>query len=322
MPPRTNRIRRRGANRWSGLQQLLGRIEATAARTDLTLKAGERALKRCPHGARRRCRSSRPSRTTTTIVQRLKAAQTALMPKVQELRDVADWQRWANIGIQEQLCEKMEALKAVEDPEMIASAGPRAAAAVAAGRRRAARAGRSAVAAVQDGARRSRGRGAKRTLPRRPNARRESGEEDRAVRARRGARRFDQLDSDRRRDQEAAGRVEDDRAGESRPGEGDLGTLPRCLRSLLHPPARRPRRAQDASGPTISRGRKRCAPRPRRSRIRPTGTPRRGDQAAAGRVEDDRPGEEEPVGSAVAAFPRRVRSLLRALRAAPRHRAR
>jgi exonuclease SbcC len=39
---------------------------------------------------------------------------------VQELRDVADWQRWANIGIQEQLCEKMEALKAVEDPEEIA----------------------------------------------------------------------------------------------------------------------------------------------------------------------------------------------------------
>ena len=42
------------------------------------------------------------------------------MPKVQELRDVADWQRWANVGIQEQLCEKMEALKALEDPEEIA----------------------------------------------------------------------------------------------------------------------------------------------------------------------------------------------------------
>ena len=48
------------------------------------------------------------------IVRRLKAAQTALMPKVQELRDVADWQRWANVGIQEQLCEKMEALKALD----------------------------------------------------------------------------------------------------------------------------------------------------------------------------------------------------------------
>src|SRR5581483_9050083 len=41
-------------------------------------------------------------------------------PKVQELRDVADWQRWANVGIQEQLVEKMEALKALDDPEAIA----------------------------------------------------------------------------------------------------------------------------------------------------------------------------------------------------------
>jgi len=53
-------------------------------------------------------------------LRRLKAAQSALTPKVQELRDVADWQRWANVGIQEQLCEKMEALKALEDPEDIA----------------------------------------------------------------------------------------------------------------------------------------------------------------------------------------------------------
>jgi hypothetical protein len=36
------------------------------------------------------------------------------------LREVAGWQRWANVGIQEQLAEKMEALKAVDDPEQIA----------------------------------------------------------------------------------------------------------------------------------------------------------------------------------------------------------
>jgi hypothetical protein len=54
------------------------------------------------------------------IVRRLKDAQAALTPKVQELRDVADWQRWANVGIQEQLVEKMEALKALDDPEQIA----------------------------------------------------------------------------------------------------------------------------------------------------------------------------------------------------------
>src|SRR5262249_7956740 len=55
-----------------------------------------------------------------SVVQHLKAVQSALTPRVQELREVAGWQRWANIGIQEQLVEKMEALKAVEDPELIA----------------------------------------------------------------------------------------------------------------------------------------------------------------------------------------------------------
>jgi len=39
---------------------------------------------------------------------------------VQDLREVAEWQQWANIGIQEQLCEKMEALRTAEDPEAVA----------------------------------------------------------------------------------------------------------------------------------------------------------------------------------------------------------
>ncbi len=100
-------------------QQFVTRIEAVAARADLALKAGERSLKDI-----RTALSSVPQlpskKDYEEIVRRCKAAQTALMPKVQELRDLADWQRWANVGIQEQLCDKMEALKAVEDPEEIA----------------------------------------------------------------------------------------------------------------------------------------------------------------------------------------------------------
>jgi hypothetical protein len=101
------------------LQHLVSRIDALAARTDLSLKAGERALKelRTTLGAMPQLPSKKDYEE---MLRRLKAAQTALIPKVQELRDVADWQRWANVGIQEQLCEKMEALKAVEDPEEIA----------------------------------------------------------------------------------------------------------------------------------------------------------------------------------------------------------
>ena len=38
---------------------------------------------------------------------------------MQELREADDWKRFANASIQEQLCVKMEALKAVDDPEAI-----------------------------------------------------------------------------------------------------------------------------------------------------------------------------------------------------------
>lgn len=101
------------------LQQLAARVEPLAAREDLTLKTGERALRdvRAALGAMPQLPSKHDY---DDIMQRLKAAQAALTPKVQELREVAGWQRWANVGIQEQLVEKMEALKAAADPEVIA----------------------------------------------------------------------------------------------------------------------------------------------------------------------------------------------------------
>ena len=54
------------------------------------------------------------------VARRLKAAQTALVPKLQELREADEWKRFANVAVQEQLCAKMEALRSVEDPEAIA----------------------------------------------------------------------------------------------------------------------------------------------------------------------------------------------------------
>ena len=244
------------------------------------------------------------------------------MPKVQELRDVADWQRWANVGIQEQLCEKMEALKAVEDPEAIAKQVRdlqqqwRQAADVP--RAQGEALWRRFKTAHDEAWTRCEAHFAAQAEARAENLAKKIA----LVRARRGARRVDQLDSDRRRDQEAAGRVEDDRPGQPRPGKGDLGALPRRLRSVLHAPPRRSRRAQDGlggepgeEGSAVRQGRGARA-------IRPTGTRPPRDQAAAGRVEDDRSGEEDALRSDLAALPRRVRRVLRALRAAPRHRAR
>ncbi|HTK28932.1 MAG TPA: DUF349 domain-containing protein [Vicinamibacterales bacterium] len=103
------------------VHQLLARIEPLAAREDLTLKAADRALRdlRMLLGQM----PPLPSREDyDEVMKRLKAAQAALTPRVHELREVADWQRWANVGIQEQLCEKMEALSGGDDPEPLAAA--------------------------------------------------------------------------------------------------------------------------------------------------------------------------------------------------------
>ena len=110
------RVRRDGLNR---MHQLLGRVEPLVARQDLSWRAAERALRDI-----RTTLAALPPlpsrREHDEVVRRLKAALATLTPKMQELRDIYEWQRWANIGIQEQLCHKMEALKAIEDPEEIA----------------------------------------------------------------------------------------------------------------------------------------------------------------------------------------------------------
>jgi hypothetical protein len=110
------RVRREALTR---LQQLASRVEALTGKEDLSLKAGERAL--------RDLRTALadvpplPSRQDyEQISGRLTAAQAALTPKVQELREAAEWRQWANVGLQEQLIVRMEALRAVDDPERIA----------------------------------------------------------------------------------------------------------------------------------------------------------------------------------------------------------
>jgi uncharacterized protein DUF349 len=101
------------------MEQLANRAESLGTRADLSLKAAEKVLRdlRAAIGAI----PPLPSKEDyDTISARLKAALAVLTPKAQELREADDWQRWANVGIQEQLCAKMEALKALEDPEAIA----------------------------------------------------------------------------------------------------------------------------------------------------------------------------------------------------------
>src|ERR1700676_3765927 len=112
--------------------------------------------------------------------------------------------------------------------------------------------------------------------------------------------------------------MEDGRTGVAWTGEGDLGTLPDRLRSLLHPAPRGSRAAKGALGRELREERGAVPAGRGAGRIGRLG--RRGGRAQAppGRMEDDRPGEEEPLGGHLAAFTRGLRSLLRAVRTAHR----
>lgn len=101
------------------LQHLIGRVEALPGKAGVSLKAVDRALRdiRTALGSI----PPLPARQDhDEVTRRLKSAQAALTPKLQELREADEWQRWANVGVQELLCVKMEALRTLEDPEAIA----------------------------------------------------------------------------------------------------------------------------------------------------------------------------------------------------------
>ena len=92
------------------LQQLCRQVETLAASEQLTLKAGDRALREIRTALESRV--PLPSkRDRQEIHTRLDEARAKLAPRLQELRDADEWQRWANLQVQEELCREMEALK-------------------------------------------------------------------------------------------------------------------------------------------------------------------------------------------------------------------
>lgn len=54
------------------------------------------------------------------VIRHLREIQAVLAPRIQELRELSDWQRWANAGVLEQVCAEMEAIHAVQEPPEIA----------------------------------------------------------------------------------------------------------------------------------------------------------------------------------------------------------
>ena len=104
----------RGRERQKNLTRvtrLAEEVEAAIANEKLTLAEAERQLR-----AARQALDKLPPlpsrRDHEQLTRRLKENAGKLLGKVRELRDFADWQRWANLGVQEELCQEMEALAA------------------------------------------------------------------------------------------------------------------------------------------------------------------------------------------------------------------
>jgi len=92
------------------IEQLIDRVARRAVAEDLTLREADRLTREL------RTAIEAPidlqDRERQTLLDRLKAAQTALGPKLHELREMDEWKRFANAAVQEELIAKTEALRA------------------------------------------------------------------------------------------------------------------------------------------------------------------------------------------------------------------
>jgi hypothetical protein len=101
------------------LERLASQLEALVAAPEPTLKALERAVR----DARAALDHPGPlpnRHAADRLFDRIRQAHGALGPRLQELRDAEEWRRWANAGVQEQLCARAEALASVEDAGEVA----------------------------------------------------------------------------------------------------------------------------------------------------------------------------------------------------------
>ena len=95
----------------SRVQKFVKSVDAAIKNEGLLLLDAERYLRQA-----RQLIQSLPNlptrRDRESLEKKLRENTTLLLGRVRELRDFSDWQRWANVGIQEELCGRMENLAA------------------------------------------------------------------------------------------------------------------------------------------------------------------------------------------------------------------
>jgi hypothetical protein len=101
------------------LQALCDEAEKIAQGEHLALRDAERVLRDIRTALD--APGPLPSRQDQqAIVSRLKAVQSLVFPRVQDLREADGWERWANAGVQEALITRLESLREQGDPAVVA----------------------------------------------------------------------------------------------------------------------------------------------------------------------------------------------------------
>jgi hypothetical protein len=95
------------------IEQLIERSQARAAAEDLTLREADRIAR----DLRTAIEAPAPAlaendRERHTLAERLKAALATVTPRLQDLREMDEWKRFANAAVQEELIARTEALRA------------------------------------------------------------------------------------------------------------------------------------------------------------------------------------------------------------------
>jgi hypothetical protein len=95
------------------LQDLLTRATALSANAEAPMKDLDRIVRDL------RAAADKPGPLsaggTETLLPKLKAVIAELTPRIHEARETDEWRRWANAGIQDELCKRIEALRELTD---------------------------------------------------------------------------------------------------------------------------------------------------------------------------------------------------------------
>jgi Domain of Unknown Function (DUF349) len=93
------------------IEQLIERAHTRAAAEDLTLRESDRIARDLRSAIEAPVPASESERDRHALLERLKGALNAVTPRLQDLREMDEWKRFANAAVQEELIARTEALR-------------------------------------------------------------------------------------------------------------------------------------------------------------------------------------------------------------------